>query len=452
MGQGSILIVLVLALVGSVLMLNARTTAADSEDILAVHHEDVFGREVAMVGLEHARRRLIANPDDWDTTATARQNLFGTPVVAYETGTYQVTVGAYRPGTIDSTTGTITTPDEIDLTVTGTFQERDYVLKATYAKGYTDIGIPPAYRKALAADQTLRFNGQPQVRHADPTQNADVHSNKNVDAQGSPRNFAVEGHATYVTSYDGNQDIYFQPNDASDGNAPTYQTEVQPISVIDIPGYAASPDITAMTNPPVTGSNPVGTYSFVGDQTINLEADGWQGSVTGKGTPADPFIWYVNGHMDVNGHLRFVRNNGDQAHITIYVNGNLIFSGSGSLSPTAATAPTSTETAQTVRTWIATNMPEGMSLSLNVKGNVAFNGTVALAASLYANGQVTFNGGGNATNLIGNVVTKSELTLNGSNTVYYTEVSESVLPPGATYEVPVGVYLVHYSEWPDRSF
>lgn len=121
------------------------------------------------------------------------------------------------------------------------------------------------------------------------------------------------------------------------------------------------------------------------------------------------------------------------------------------MTPTFENAPGSDQTDSYVRNWIEENLPEGSSMALYVAGNVNFNGNVSLAALIHANGAIKFNGGGNKVNIIGSVVSKESMTFNGNNKLWYTEASETVKDPGYDYEVPTGVFLLDYLEWPDQT-
>jgi hypothetical protein len=332
----------------------------------------------------------------------------------------------------------------------GIYQDRDYTIQATYTKGITNIGVPPALRTALVSDQNLRFNGSPTIRSSSSTTNADVHANQELDAQGSPVNFVIEGYGTYSDDYTGNNTAFFQPNQ-TDPSVPGTTYRYDPMYVPTVNVAAAAATAHAITNPPS------GTFTMGADLwdnlTDGLDASLAPSSLTGKGTPEDPFIWYVGGNMVMNGNLRLPRGIGPgapQGHIKLYVNGNLTFQGNGTVTPTYADAPSNNQTDTAIRNWVAQHLPEGSSMAIYVAGNVNFNGNVSVAALIHSNGAVTFNGGGNKVNIIGSVVSKQSMTFNGNNKLWYTEASETVKDPGYDYNVPTGVFLLDYLEWPER--
>ena len=449
MGQSSLILVLMATLTVGILLYNSQTTTGRSDAALTVKQEEAFARETALVGLDRLVRDLVDRPDEWAQTAT-----FAIPATSYAgygtSATYEVDVHNYRPGTAGPP-GLPAIDDTLDVRAVGTFRDSDYTLKLTYTKGYTNIGVPPALRKAIVSDQTLRFNGSPTVKSSTTTTNADVHANVNLDAQGSPVNFVIEGYGTYSDSYDGNNTAFFQPNETDPtASGTTYQYEPLYVPTVDVSAAAATAH--AITNPAS------GTFTVSANLTDDITTDGLDpvlapSSETGKGTPTDPFIWYVGGNMVMDGSLRFPRASdpsAPQGHIKLYVDGDLTFQGSGTVTPTLADAPTSLESDATIRNWIADNLPEGMSMAIYVAGNVNFNGNVAVASLIHANGAVTFNGGGNKVNLIGGVVSKQDMTFNGHNKMWYTEASETVKDPGYDYEVPTGVFLLDYLEWPER--
>lgn len=448
MGQSSLILVLMATVTVAILLFNSQQTTTRSDSALSVKQQEAFARETATVGLNRVIRALVDRPDEW-----SQINTFDVPSTSYSgygtSATYQVDAHNYRPGTAGAP-GLPTIDDTLDVRVSGTFRDADYTLKATYTKGYTNIGVPPALRKAIVSDKTLRFNGSPEIKSANATTNADVHSNVVLDAQGSPVNFVIEGYGTYSDSYDGNNTAFFQPNQVDPtASGTTYQYEPLYIPTVDV--AAAQATAHAVTNPPS------GTFTtnanLWDDLTDGLDPSLAPSSVTGQGTPTAPFIWYVGGNMVMDGNLRFPRATGasaPQGHIKLYVNGDLTFKGTGTMTPTYTNAPANNATDATVRNWVAANLPEGSSMAIYVAGNVNFNGNVSVAALIHANGAVTFNGGGNKVNLIGSVVSKQDMTFNGNNKVWYTEASETVKDPGYDYEVPTGVFLLDYLEWPER--
>lgn len=450
MGQSSLLLVLVATLTVGILIYNSQTETNRSDAALSVKQEEAFARETAIVGLNRMIRTLVDRPDEWAQTAS-----FAIPTTSYDgygtSATYRAISHNHRPGTV-AIPGLPTIDDTVDVRAVGTVRDRDYTIKATYTKGYTNIGVPPALRRALVSDQTLRFNGSPTVRSATSTTNADVHSNVTLDTQGSPVNFVIEGYGTFSDSYDGNNTEFFQPNQEDpSATGPTYQDDAMYVPTVDV--TAAATTAHAVTHPP-TGSTTFSTSADLWDDLSDgLDPVLAPSSVTGKGTPTDPFIWYVDGHMVMNGNLRFPRATGSdapQGHIKVYVKGNLTFKGSGTMTPTFESAPSSSQTDTFIRNWIEENLPEGSSMAIYVGGDVHFNGNVSVAALIHTNGTVNFNGGGNEVNIIGSIVSKETMTFNGNNSLWYTEASESVKDPGYDYEVPTGVFLLDYLEWPDR--
>lgn len=447
MGQSSLILVLMATLTVGLLLFNSQTTANQSETVLTVKQQEAFARETALVGLDRVIRDLVDRPDEWAQTTT-----FAIPATDYAgygtQATYQVDLGNYRPGAT-VVPGLPTIDDTLDVRAVGRYQERDYTIQATYTKGITNIGVPPALRTALVSDQTLRFNGSPKVKSSSTETNADVHANQDLDAQGSPVNFVIEGYGTYSDEYTGNNTAFFQPNQTDPGaTGTTYQYDPMYVPTVNV--AAAAETAHAITNPP-SGTFTMGSNLW-DNVTDGLDSSLAPSSLSGKGTPTDPFIWYIGGNMVMNGDLRLPRAEGasaPQGHIKIYVDGSLTFQGDGTMTPTYQDAPANNQPDTVIRNWIAENLPEGSSMALYVAGNVNFNGNVSVAALIHANGAVTFNGGGNKVNVIGGVVSKESMTFNGNNKLWYTEASESVKDPGYDYNVPTGVFLLDYLEWPD---
>jgi hypothetical protein len=340
----------------------------------------------------------------------------------------------------------------------GTSEGRPYTLRATYTKGVTNIGVPPALRRALVSDQTLRFNGSPEIRSSTTTTNADVHANVNLDAQGSPVNFVIEGYGTHTGEYDGNNTAFFQPNQTDPtATGTTYQSDALYVPTVDVGAMASVADAVT-TPPPGSPFSTSSTANVYDDLTDGLDPSLAPTSMTGKGTKEAPFVWYVGGNMELRGQHRFPAGTGataPQGHLQLYVDGDLVIGSSGGgksatlITPTYSNAPTSGALESTVRDWVAANLPEGSSLAIYVNGNVTFNGGVTVAALIHSNGEVRFNGGANNVNIIGSVVSKADMTFNGNNELWYTEASETVRAPGYNYDVPTGVFLLDYLEWPE---
>jgi len=450
MGQSSLILVLMAALTGGILLYNSQSETRRSDAVLSVKQQEAFARETALVGLNRMIRDLVDRPDAWAQTATFA--IPGTTYDGYGDATYRVDTHNHRPGT-GGPPGLPIIDDTVDVRAVGTFNSREYTVKATYTKGYTNIGVPPALRRALVSDQTLRFNGNPKIKSSTSTTNADVHANVNLDAQGSPVNFVIEGYGSYTGQYDGNNTAFFQPNQTDpSASGTTYRDEAVYVPTVDV--AAAQATAHAVTNPP-TGSTTFTTSADLWDTLADgLAASLAPSSETGKGTPTDPFIWYVGGNMVMDGSLRFPRAAGPtapQGHIKLYVNGNLTFQGSGTVTPTYDNAPPNSASDATIRNWIAAHLPEGSSMAIYVAGDIHFNGNVSVAALIHSNGAVNFNGGGSKVNVIGSIAAKESMGFNGNNKLWYTEASETVKDPGYDYEVPTGVFLLDYLEWPDAS-
>jgi len=449
MGQSSLILVLMATLTVGILLYNSQTVTTRSDTALSVKQEEAFARETAIVGLNRVIRALVNRPDEWAQTAT-----FAIPETAYDgygpSATYRVDLHNYRPGSAGAP-GLPTIDDTLDVRVAGTFRDRDYTIKATYTKGYTNIGVPPALRRAIVSDQTLRFNGSPEIKSSNTATNADVHANANLDAQGSPVNFVIEGYGSYTGSYDGNNTAFFQPNQTDPtASGTTYQYEPMYVPTVDVAAAEATAHVRTYPAPGTSFKTSTGGADLLDNIKDGLDLD--PSSPTGKGTPEDPLIWYVGGDMEMDSNVRLPRGTGasaPQGHIQLYVNGDLTFQGNGTMTPTSDYAPANNQTDSFVRNWIAENLPEGSSMAIYVAGNVNFNGNVSVAALLHTNKAVNFNGGGNKVNLIGSVVAKQSMTFNGNNKLWYTEASETVKDPGYDYDVPTGVFLLDYLEWPD---
>ncbi len=487
MGQQSLILVLLASLtVGVVLYTTGRTNDGGTQ-VTAVAQADDFGREAAQVGLERMVRRLVSTPLVWADTAA-----FTIPETTYGPATYRTRIvdylhahGPAKPApAIEST---MVLDDTVTVESVGTFVDgrtgdpREYVLRATYIKGVTDVGIGYPSRMAFATDKTLTMNGNNEVRQGTSDYPANVHANGMLDVFGSSR---VEGTGSYSDQLSGGSpSSHFFPPTQEDGSMPPLTQSVDPVPFIptdfsDLTRFSGAEAYTVASGG--GGGNGKGKgkgggngngegqgggrgFQISGNSVENLESSGWQqnlggATVTGAGTPDNPFQWFINGDLGLQGNsgLQFYRDGTNaygkrnQAHIEIYVNGDLTLGGGGNtgmITPTYEQVPSATTSATIVQNWIAENLPEGVSLWIYVNGNVTFNGNVGLVGRIKANGSVDFKGGGNKTNVIGGVEAIGDITPKGGIMVYSTLPASTGTEPSLNYNVPQGVHLIAYTEW-----
>lgn len=487
MGQQSLLLVLLATLTVGVVLYSTQQTNSRGAQVTAVAQADDFGREAAQVGLERMVRRLVAAPLTWADTAA-----FTIPATTYGPATYRTRIVDYlhrhsAANPAPPIEAVMVLDDTVTIESVGTFVDgqtgdpREYVVRATYIKGVTDVGMGYPSRMAIATEKTLTMNGTNEVLQGDLDHPANVHANETLDVFGSSR---VEGTGTYAGQRSGGSpSSHFFPPTSADGSTPPLTMKMDPVPFLptDFSDLSRFSGAEAYT---VGGSGGGGGgkggkgkgkngggggggsgYEISGNSVVNLEASGWEQNrggttVTGAGTPDDPFQWFINGDLSMKGGngLRFFREGlnsygkPNQAHVEIYVNGNLTLSGgggpnSGVIAPTAEAPPSARTSSTMVRNWIEEHLPEGVSLWLYVNGDVTANGNVGLVGRIKANGQVRLNGGGGKLNIIGGVEALGDITPKGGITIYSTLPASTGTEPSMNYEVPYGVHLIAHTEW-----
>jgi hypothetical protein len=443
MGQSSIIFVLIAAVTAGLLAVQTQSATTAADGVLAADQRTALARDAARAGLERAKRQLIASPADWQSLASDSAAWAG-PVSLPGGGTAdaEVLLHNYKAGT-PVPAGLAPLDDAIDVRATGTYGDRSVVLKATLGKSRTDVGIPPALRKAITINQDLTLNGTVRVRALDPSANAGVHSNGTLDANGS---YQVEGHGTYTTGESVGSGSGFRPNAPDPYDPRPVQSEAHV--------YLPSVDVASMRDS-AHAVTPAPSGTFTHNTTLvdglmdGLDPSLAPSSATGQGTASAPFTWFVDGSLRVNDDLLLPASaTGGSGHVRVYVQGDLVLGGGASMAPTTTAPPPATAGESVVRSWAAANLPDGATMAIYVAGDIVLNGTVSVAAFLHTNGTVKINGGGNSVNVIGGLAVGKSAKLNGGNIIWYDRPSAMVRDPSYRYDVPVGIQVLDYLEWP----
>lgn len=432
MGQYAVIIAVIAILLGAVLLFNAQMSAEDADEELSAYQVDRFAREAVLVGLKEAERNLANDTDGWviwNTSQSTAQTQYGVPTTNYQNGTYAVVIDSFQFG------ATPTDPDKVWLTGTGTYEgwnaaagangTTNYIVKAAYETGLTDIGVPPGFRDAIQTQEDLTVSGNGCI-------SGGVHANGELDTNGGA--FDVLGEGTYTTS-------------ETVGNPGSFTGGIAQIDSVFIP----------ITPIPPTGF----THQLNGNVILNAAnapaagttiPDGWFG-ITGRGGTGDAFILYIDGDLDISGSVYLV------GYAGIYVNGTITIGGNSTIAPVPASAGLPVVTANmtcaqrmaAIQTWTNANLPNGSQLGLFAEGNIIMGGNTNVVAHLTTNAQFRYSGGGNANRLIiGGITAQEDLTLSGNTMVYYTTPSDEIEIPGGNDLVPEGVRLVSYREWAVR--
>lgn len=480
MGQFSVILTLSAILLGAVLLYNARASTGEASGELGAYQTDRIAREAAQIGLRKAARRLNDRPEEWTDVLATAQARFNIPLTTYEmddiTATYQVDVTQMYLGDPNNSAD----PDIVKLTVTGGYDgwnpavesvaTTDFVLKATYERGWVDIGVPPERRKVIQTDENLDNQGNGCI-------SGGIHANGTLSASGGA--FDVLGSGTYTGGWDGD-------------NLNLYTGGVVKVEPVDIPIEPIPPaSYTYAYTPPAGGGggggnggggnggggnggggNGLTTFLLSGtNDPAGLLSGGWfpldpaiPVTDAGHGVAGDPYVLYIDGNLEIDGNVRLL------GYSQIYVRGTILINDNATLMPVNAprlTDPPYNLSANMlckdrmaiVKQWTEDHLdanPHPDSVEVRTKmalyagGNVTVKGTPLIVADIVTNAAFSYSGGGGVGRLlIGGVTSQNDITLNGATMIYYTEADENTQPRG-NRNVPNGLRLVSYREWAQR--
>lgn len=440
MGQLSVISVIGALLLSGLLIFNAQRTTADAGDELSAYHVDRLAREAVQVGLKQVERNLTDHIEDWEMWTpdpddqNAARALFEVPETTY--GDY----GATYSATLDNFTFDPSESDKAWVSVRGTLSGWNaatssiaptyFRVQAVYEKGMTDVGVPPAFRFAILAEDDLDLIGSTNVVGA-------IHTNSEL--LGTGNGFTVNGPATYTEGWDGENPNRY--GGCPDPECPPQQSPRIEIPPIDFPPATYHHSVNSTHG----DSNNDMKKAFALNPTNSpgtLIPDGWF-SVTGKGTKNDPYVLYVNGNLRIDGDVRL------PGYVRIYVDGNFEIGSNAKLSSLTSDVdvPNANEaTDDEIIAWRDANFPDGSQIGLYINGKANLDGTPLLAASVFAEEDVIYKGGGNKM-VVGGVVSRGQLVMQGNPKIYHNPASASIWDPGIDKEVPEGIRLIAYREW-----
>ena len=441
MGQFAVILVLASLLLGGMLIYNARLSTAGADDETTAYHGDRLAREAALVGLEQTKRTLADSTDGWalwDTDSAAVRAYYRviTPT-AHGDATYTTQIDSMS--IVDTTaipgpTTVNTISDKVWVTSRATydvwnpdnnaFEETRYFVKATYEKGWTDIGTPPIWRRAIVGNN-LCWNGNTTI-------SGSIHANAQLC--GNPSNsYVIYGEGTYTGSISG------QTRQGAFTGGVAYH-DLLPVPPVVIP--------------PVADRH----CTIAGPLTINTQnvtvSNGWPlcaAAGAGHGTASDPFVLVVTGDIQFRGNVNL------KGYVKIYSTGSITFANNSSrFTPVDASVslPANNSPMSVIEAWANTHLVDGSgtfigsTLGVYAQGNILMQGNPGVVANLYANGNVEYGGGGNRL-LIGGTLARGNIDLNGTPTIYFTEANESLID-GDDQFVPEGLRLIAYREWACR--
>lgn len=435
MGQLSVLLLVGALFAGGLVLLSAQDHTVSAAETTAEYASDFLAREAASLGVQRVVRNLVAQPAAWSSDAAAMDGLFGEGGVHRRGGyatPYRVRVTAAYLGTPPAPGAPITDPDRVEITSTGQAvtgaDTTDYVIRAVYERGYTNIGVPPALRYAILADDDLTLQGNAHVVGS-------IHTNTDLGSIGN--GFSVNGAATYTGGWDGSQGDNYTGGTA-------YQDR------IDVPAVAIPPATFTLQKNGTGGKKVFEIRAVDNPRDVNGDgaaavSEGWYG-VTGKGTEAAPYVLYVNGNLTISEDIRL------PGHVKIYVSGNLLINSNARLTQVQPGTPLpvpNTATDAEVLAWRDTYARTN-TIGVFVGGSTEFNGTPFINAQLHSEGDVVYKGGGNKL-VLGGVVSRGQIVVQGNPRIYYNQAATSVFDPGYNLMQPDGLVLVSYREWGERS-
>ena len=462
MGQYSVILVISALLLGGMLLFNARASTQDAAEETGDYTVDRIAREAALVALRQVERKLANHPDHWPAywSAGVAADSFGVPsgtvYTSYEPDgdvEYQAEYGVTIDDVVAGTTPT--DPDRVWVTVTSAYdgwnanadsvETTQFILKAVYEQGFTDVGSDPNSRHAIITDDDYDTRGNSCV-------NGGVHSNGTINSSGN--SFDIFGRVTYTADGGGGG---FNDGQVTLGVA---QSDSIYIPRVVIPPVAAR-TYTHGANLNLTNANP-GTHNI-------YDSPGWFVDpstglpITGVGDD-EPYILVVEGNLTVSTTQALVK-----GVAKIYVTGTVLFDGSDILSPvdtinpdgdastTTDRLPTGTSSIShcdahfaAIGNWVNNYLPGGQSqLQIHALGTITIRGNSTVVAHLYTNDEVVFTGGGNKL-VIGGITTQQPIDQFGNARVYFTDLG-TILDPPSNNQVPTGVRLISYREWADRT-
>jgi hypothetical protein len=369
MGKAALFAISAFVVMGSVYGVTTSTSLLATDERIADYQYATLARNVALAGYNQAIQGLA---DDF-----VSGELNGT----YEDGDYTAEV-------VVNLLTQIAEVEVVGTVVDNTGQPVTHHIFATLKQkeintGTTLTEAPVFMQYALITNDDLTLNGNVSidtikaVGWEGSAYNANVHTNGRLTVNGR---VVVRGFGTYRTSkiLNPNQPSrFFKPYDNGTGEPLVKQL----VDGIEIPLAELDPATLNTQFPPDRVS---------GDVTLN----GTQNfEVGGAGTRANPYIWYVNGDLTVNGNVNMI------GYVIFLVEEDVILNGNVTISSNDPEAPSENK------------------LGLYARGNITLNGTVdVLWGQILASGDFTMNG---TPSVNGNIVVGGRATLNGTPNINY---------------------------------
>jgi hypothetical protein len=434
MGNYSLLVTMGALVVVSTFVVGSRASTHEADTRLGDHTFKNIAREATVTGMNMTLRRLVADTTSW----AANPSKYGFTDHPYQDATFTTRVyGGY------SSTEVIgrCVIDTVDVVSTSASDGgRTHELRATYVRTCSSPdGIPPFFKYVTIADRDLNIAGFPNIRSTDPTSNADVHTNMDLNVTAAP---IVEGFGSYVEGYKcvGSSCDGFMPNHEPAGSGednvvqrgyidlpPIIPSEYLPLADYVSPATVELADVTLDFT----------RFALPGDAHVVAAEEG-------LGTERNPFVWYIKGDLEIlkKTDVRVV------GYGIIVTEGSVHVNASANLysSVPDGVYPPDPNDVDAMREFYKTYMPNDLTLAIYSAGDIHLNGQNSMVmATMYANNSIHVNG---LQNVIGSMATRSEMKFNGSDVnIWYAGVNSSVILPGLEIILPDGIRMIAYAEW-----
>lgn len=375
MGKAALLAVGAFVIMGALYGMNSNSGMLATSDRISEHQYATLARNVALAGYNHTRQTLV---DDFKPTFISG---------SYENGFYAAVVQS------GPTMGTLTVEVVGRVFDNGGAEVRHHIyatfgLDSMSGGGDEGIGseVPLFMQYALLTEDNLTLNGNVDIAPIEAVgmdgsaYNANIHTNGKLTVNG---NVDVYGYGSYKTSLTLNPNRpsrFFQPY------APMGEDLVKRIPEgIDIPTDTFDPEQMRDQFPP---------NKVTGDVMINGRHDfKLQGA-----TRENPYIWYVDGSLTVNGNIEI------DGYAIFLVRDDIILNGNVNV--------------------ITSDGPSETKLGLYAGKNVTLNGAVdVLWGQVFAKDTFTLNG---RPRINGNVVAGGKAVLNGNPRINYFPASPAL--------------------------
>lgn len=397
MGKAALFAVGAFIIMGALYGMNSNSGMLATTERISEHQYATLARNVAIAGYNHVRQELV---DDFKPNfiSGSYENGYYTAVV--QTGAASGTLAVEVVGRVFDGSGI-----EVRHHIYATFG-----LDATSGTGDEGIGseVPLFMQYALLTEDDLTLNGTVDITPIEAVgmdgsaYNANIHTNGSLRVNG---NVEVHGYGSYkdgLTLNPNKPDRFFKPF------APMGEALVKRVPEgVDIPTDSFDPEQMKDQFPP---DRITGDVKISGRQDFKVEG----------ATRENPYIWYVDGSLTVNGNVKI------DGYAIFLVRDDIILNGNVEV--------------------LTSDGPSETKLGLYAGNDVTLNGNVSvLWGQVFAKNRFVLNG---RPQINGNVVAGGQAVLNGTPRINYFPASPALTrywqdPDGSGVQI---LKLLSYSE------